>query len=83
LRKRFGATLSSSENGLNAEGENTMPNLQTLDMIATSGAGETISPLMLADRLLTLAQDADRAGFAKPAERMLRLAYAVWNEKPH
>jgi hypothetical protein len=42
-----------------------------------------VSPLVLADRLLTLAQDADRAGFAKPAERMLRLAYSVWNEKPH
>jgi hypothetical protein len=41
-----------------------------------------ISPLVLADRLLSLAQDADRAGFAKPAERLLRLAYAVWREKP-
>jgi hypothetical protein len=60
-----------------------MPNLQTLDILATSGTGAAISPLILADRLLTLAQDADRAGFAKPAERMLRLAYAVWNEKPH
>jgi hypothetical protein len=38
---------------------------------------------MLADRLLTLAQDADRAGFPRPAERLLRLAYAVCNERPH
>jgi hypothetical protein len=60
-----------------------MSSLETLDALATAGAGPIISPLMLADRLLTLAQDADRAGFAKPAERMLRLAYAVWNEKPH
>jgi hypothetical protein len=60
-----------------------MPNLQSLEMTATAGAGTVVSPLMLADRLLTLAQDADRAGFAKPAERMLKLAYAVWNEKPH
>jgi hypothetical protein len=37
---------------------------------------------MLADRLLTLAQDADRAGFFKPAERLLKLAYAVCDEKP-
>ncbi len=60
-----------------------MPSLQSLEMAAIAGAGTVVSPLMLADRLLTLAQDADRAGFAKPAERMLKLAYAVWNEKPH
>ncbi len=41
-----------------------------------------VSPLMLADRLLSLAQDADRAGFFKPAERLLKLAYAVCDEKP-
>jgi hypothetical protein len=41
-----------------------------------------ISPLVIADRLLSLAQDADRAGFQKPAERLLRLAFAVWAEKP-
>jgi hypothetical protein len=56
-----------------------MPSLQSLEMAAIAGAGTVVSPLML----LTLAQDADRAGFAKPAERMLKLAYAVWNEKPH
>jgi hypothetical protein len=61
-----------------------MPSLQTLDMLALNAAlPSPVSPLVLADRLLSLAQDADRAGFAKPAERMLRLAYAVWNEKPH
>jgi hypothetical protein len=41
-----------------------------------------VSPLMLADRLLSLAQDAERAGFFKPAERLLKLAYAVCDEKP-
>ncbi len=41
-----------------------------------------VSPLMLADRLLSLAQDADRAGMVKPAQRLLKLAYAVCNEKP-
>ena len=41
-----------------------------------------VSPLMLADRLLSLAQDADRAGFFKPAARLLKLAYAVCDEKP-
>ena len=44
---------------------------------------ETVSPLVLADKLLSLAQDADRAGYARPAERLLRLAYAICNERPH
>ena len=35
------------------------------------------SPLMLADRLLTIAQDTDRAGYADLAERLLTLAYDV------
>ena len=41
-----------------------------------------VSPLMLADRLLTLAKDADRAGLRRPAQRLLKLAYAVYDEKP-
>ena len=42
----------------------------------------TVSPLMLADRILSLAEDAERAGLHRPAERLLRLAYAVYDEKP-
>jgi len=42
----------------------------------------SVSPLMLADQLLTLAQNADRAGLHRPAERLLKLAYAVYAEKP-
>ena len=61
-----------------------MSALQSLDMLALNAAAPPpVSPLVLADRLLSLAQDADRAGFARSAERMLRLAYAVWGEKPH
>ncbi len=41
-----------------------------------------VSPLVLADHLLTLAQDAERAGLHRPAERLLKLAYAVYAEKP-
>ncbi len=41
-----------------------------------------VSPLMLADQLLRLAQDADRSGMRRPAQRLLRLAYAVYDEKP-
>jgi hypothetical protein len=37
---------------------------------------------MLADHLLRLAQDAEDAGLHRPAERLLRLAYAVYDEKP-
>ena len=39
------------------------------------------SPLILSDRLLTLAQDADRAGYAVTAERLLKLAHTVFEEK--
>jgi hypothetical protein len=36
------------------------------------------SPLMLSDRLITLAQEADRAGHASIAHRLVNLAYAVF-----
>jgi hypothetical protein len=39
------------------------------------------SPLMLCDRLLTLAQDADRAGLMITAEHLVRLAHTVFEEK--
>jgi hypothetical protein len=41
------------------------------------------SPLMLCDRLLTLAQDADRAGYAVTAGHLLELAHTVFEEKCH
>lgn len=42
-----------------------------------------VSPLVLSDRLLALAQDADRAGFTGTAERLLRLAHSVFDETPY
>jgi len=63
-----------------------MSTMQTLHATPSSGyfpGAETVSPLVLADKLLSLAQDADRAGYARPAERLLRLAYAICNERPH
>lgn len=63
-----------------------MPSLETYEAalcLQPGAARVQVSPLVIADRLLTLAQDAERAGFPGPAERMLRLAYAVWDEKPH
>lgn len=41
-----------------------------------------ISPLMLADRLITLAQDADRAGLPKAARLILRAAERVCEQPP-
>lgn len=38
------------------------------------------SPLILCDRLIALAQDADRAGFAITAEHLIHLAEAVFEE---
>ncbi len=41
-----------------------------------------VSPLVLADRLIALAEDADRAGLPKAAGRLLRLAERVCEERP-
>ena len=41
------------------------------------------SPLMLSDRLLTLAEDADRAGCAMTAGHLLELAHSVLDEQTH
>jgi hypothetical protein len=41
-----------------------------------------ISPLVLADRLITLAQDADRAGLPKAARLILRAAERVCEQPP-
>ena len=55
-----------------------MQQLQPIEMPRT-----VPSPLMLCDRLLTLAQDADRAGLAVTAEHLLQLAHTVFEEKCH
>ena len=41
-----------------------------------------VSPLVLSDRLIALAQDADRAGFTGTAEQLVCLASAVFDEAP-
>ena len=41
-----------------------------------------ISPLVLADRLIALAQDADRAGHRKAAQLILRAAERVCEQPP-
>ena len=42
----------------------------------------TVSPLVLSDRLIALAQDADRAGFTGTAARLVCLACNVLDEPP-
>ncbi len=46
----------------------------------------TVSELVLSDRLIALAQDADRAGYTDTAEHLLSLACGVFDEaakRPH
>jgi len=45
-----------------------------------NGAGYITSPLVLSDRLLALAEEADRAGFQSTADRLVRLAHHVLDE---
>ncbi|HYZ61132.1 MAG TPA: hypothetical protein VE650_01660 [Acetobacteraceae bacterium] len=44
---------------------------------ASAFAPAPYSPLMLADRLLTVAQEADRAGFHDTSSRLLSLMFTV------
>ncbi|MDT7950594.1 MAG: hypothetical protein RQ966_03735 [Acetobacteraceae bacterium] len=49
----------------------------------SSPLGQTprFSPLILADRLISLAQEADRAGLHDSASRLLGLVYAVLDDE--
>jgi hypothetical protein len=52
-------------------------------LIASGSSGCCpVSPLVLSDRLLALAEDADRAGFIGTAQRLLSLAHSVFDETP-
>jgi hypothetical protein len=42
----------------------------------------TLSPMTLSDRLITLARDADTAGYAMTAEQLVRLALTIFDEAP-
>lgn len=39
-----------------------------------------VSPLIIADRLITLAKEADRAGYRGTASHLVELAYSVFDE---
>ena len=47
-----------------------------------STASIPLSPIVLADRLITLAQDADRAGLHSTASDLVKLMYTVF-DAPH
>jgi hypothetical protein len=52
----------------------------------TFGREAAVSELVLSDRLITLAEDADRAGYTTTAEHLLNLACSVFDEatkRPH
>ena len=50
---------------------------------ATSAAAKpAFSELVLSDRLISLAKDADRAGYIGTAEHLLTLACSVFDEAP-
>ena len=55
--------------------------MQSMQIVPPGYQGP-VSPLILADRLLALAQDAGRAGMNRPAEWLLNLAYQVYDEQP-
>jgi hypothetical protein len=42
-----------------------------------------VSELVLSDRLIALAEDADRAGYADTADRLMTLACSVFDEAPN
>jgi hypothetical protein len=44
---------------------------------------QAFSELVLSDRLITLAKDADRAGYIDTAEHLLTLACSVFDEAPN
>jgi hypothetical protein len=46
-------------------------------MTTLSWPQQNTSPISLADRMLTLAQEAERAGMVLAADRLVELAYAV------
>ena len=49
---------------------------------AAVNMNQAVSPLMLADRMLTLAKEADVAGYVGTADRLVRLAFQVWDQQP-
>ena len=58
-----------------------MLNLTAAVAVPVSVSAGKVSPLLIADRLISLAQDADRAGYSATAERLIRLVNRVFDEE--
>ena len=43
---------------------------------------KAVSPMTLSDRLITLAKDADTAGYTITAEQLVHLAITIFDEAP-
>ena len=48
----------------------------------TDGLTQIVSPLLLSHQLLSLAEEAHRAGMPQSAARLLRLAHTVCTDRP-
>jgi hypothetical protein len=46
------------------------------------GQSANVSLMTLSDRLITLAQDAEKAGYSVTAEHLVRLAMMIFDEAP-
>jgi hypothetical protein len=57
-----------------------MINYSQTEMIRSDTPKPAASPLVFSDRLLSLAQDADRAGYHTTADRLVKLAHRVFDE---
>jgi hypothetical protein len=55
--------------------------MHTLDMPAALSKA-SVSPLILSDRLIALAQAADRAGYTDTADTLVNLACSIFDEAP-
>lgn len=58
------------------------PNLlAAVQPLSVRSGDPQFSPLVLADQLITLAQEADRAGYVESASRLIGLVYAVLDDE--
>jgi hypothetical protein len=67
-----------TENGSPLEGKNSMRE----PCAPAPGRAAVISPLLLSDRLIALAEAADGAGYTTAAQQLVILAYAMLDEQP-
>jgi hypothetical protein len=69
---------------LPASRDKVAPRKPTMSPMTEAGIHQstTLSPMTLSDRLITLAKDADTAGYAATAEQLVQLAIMIFDEAP-